>query len=347
MVTQVKAPQRAAGVGRLGTAAAWISAVACLPYLFLKVVWTLDMPVGLTDRSQLHSNGWVAGNAVMAAVQLAAVVLVLALVRPWARRVPAWLLLFPVWVGTGLLFQVVVGAALVGLSASEDSSVGTGGIQPWVYVMVYAAFAVQGAALAIAFACHVRARWGRVLGERTADVLSSRSAQVRRWPERHLAEIAEVVAAMAIVVAVVCAYWAVGGSIGLSDARPRDSLGLQASRVAGAVIAVVGLLGLAGRWGRRTRFWAPAALAWVGSGALVAFDALTLVTNRLFSAFGTVLPEADWAPIDTVLVIKAVIGVSAAIVGVLVTTAAKDDHQPAGAPRSSTPTTHGADRQVR
>src|SRR3954447_5895297 len=99
-MTDVKLVEPNAGVGRLGTAAAWISAVACLPYLFLKVVWTLDMPIGVTDRSQLHSSESVAGNAVMAVVQLVAVVLVLALVRPWGRRAPTWLVLFPVWVGT-------------------------------------------------------------------------------------------------------------------------------------------------------------------------------------------------------------------------------------------------------
>src|SRR5690349_5872101 len=65
-------------VGRLGTAAAWISAVCCLPYLILKVVWTVGVPVGITDRSLLHSNGWVAGNAVMAVLQLAGLLLVLA-----------------------------------------------------------------------------------------------------------------------------------------------------------------------------------------------------------------------------------------------------------------------------
>ena len=180
-MTDVKVLNPTAGVGRLGTAAAWISAAACLPYLFLKLVWTLDLPVGVTDRSQLHSSEWVAGNAVMAVVQLVAVVLVLALVRPWSRRVPTWLLLFPVWVGTGLLFQVVVGSAIfLGLSstASQESGTDTGGIAPWVYVVVYAAFAVQGVALAIAFGCHVRARWGRMLGERTGDVLARPSSRI-------------------------------------------------------------------------------------------------------------------------------------------------------------------------
>jgi hypothetical protein len=324
----VKLSDRVAGVGRLGTAAAWIAVIGCLPYLLLKVMWALDWPVGITDRSQLDSNDWVVGNAVMAAVQLAAVVLVLALVRPWGRRVPTWLLLCPVWVGTGLLFQVVFGAALLGLSstASDDSGVTTGGIQPWVYVMVYTAFAVQGVALAIAFACHVRARWGRVLDERTGDVVARRSAEVRGWPQNRLAEMAEVVAVMAVVVALVCAYWAAGGSIGLSEVRPHDSFGMQASRAAGAFIVAAGLLGLAGRWGRRVRFWLPAALTWVGSGALVAFDGLLLVANGLFSMFGTALLEADWAPIDTVLVIKTSVGVLAAAVGGVAVTAAAKGH---------------------
>jgi hypothetical protein len=83
-MTDAKVPDRAAGVGRLGTAAAWISADCCLPYLALKVVWTLDLPVGISDRSVLDSGGWVAGNALMTVLQLAGLLLVLALTRrPW------------------------------------------------------------------------------------------------------------------------------------------------------------------------------------------------------------------------------------------------------------------------
>jgi hypothetical protein len=64
------------GVGRLGMAAAWISAVCCLPYLVLKVVWTVGLPLGITDRSLLDSNDWVAGNALMALIELSALLLV-------------------------------------------------------------------------------------------------------------------------------------------------------------------------------------------------------------------------------------------------------------------------------
>jgi hypothetical protein len=197
----------------------------------------------------------------MAVVQLVAVVLVLALVRPWSRRVPTWLLLFPVRVGTGLRFQVVVGSAIfVGLSstASRESGTDNGGIAPWVYAVVYASFAVQGVALAIAFGCRVRARWGRMLGERTSDVLARPAAG--SWLQSHLAELAEIVAVMALIVGVVCAYWAAGGSIGLSDARPHDPFAVQASRAVGAVVAAAGLLGL------------------------VAFDVLTVVLPRSASS---------------------------------------------------------------
>ena len=319
-MADVEVSGRTAGIGRLGTTAAWVSAIACLPYLFLKALWTLDVPVGLADRSVLERHDWVAANAVMALVQLVAVVLAIGLVRPWSQRVPAWLILFPVWVGTGLLFQVIVGSAVVGVTstASKGQSMETGGIDLWVYQLVYASFAVQGIALAVAFTCHVRARWGRLFGERTGAVLARRSGRARTWPQVNLPLIAEVLAVMAIAVALVCAYWAAGGSAGLSDARPHDNLGMQASRVAGAGVAAAGLLALAGRWGRRVRFWLPGALTWVGSGALVAFDGLVVVVTRLFALVGTDSEETAWAPVDLVLVVKAVIGVAAAVVGFLV-----------------------------
>ncbi len=328
-MSDAKVPDRAAGIGRLGTAAAWISAVCCLPYLVLKVVWTAGVPVGITDRSVLHSRGWVAGNALMAAIELAGLLLVLALTRPWARRVPAWLLLFPVWVGTGLLFRVVVGAALLGLFARPSQASGSlGGYQPWVFVMVYASFAGQGAALAIAFACYVRVRWGRLLGERTGLVVAKRAARARSWPGNHLAEMAGAVSGLAVAVAAVFCYWAAGGSFGLSAAQPHPSWALQATGVAGAVIAAAGLLGLAGRWGHQTWFWLPTALAWVGSGSLAAFDGLELLLNLLMS--GTGASGSGWSLAGTVLVIEVVIGVLCAAVGALAVTAAAKDDRPAG-----------------
>jgi len=331
-MTDAEVPDRAAGVGRLGTVAAWISAACCLPYLVLKVVWTVGLPVGITDRSVLHGHGWAAANALMAAIELAGLLLVLALTRPWARRWPAWLLLFPVWVGTGLLFRVVAGTALMALFArpSQASGGSLGGFQPWVFVMVYASFAGQGAALAIAFACYVRARWGPLLGERTGEVVARRAARARSWPQQHLAGLAEAVAGLAVTVAAVFCYWAAGGSFGLSGAQPHPSWAMQAARAVGAVIAAAGLLGLAGRWGHQARLWLPAALAWLGAGSLAAFDGLELLLNQLFVTFGTGASGPGWSLAGTVLVIEVVIGVLCAAVGALAVTAAAKDDRPAG-----------------
>ena len=322
-MTHPKVRDRAAGVGRLGTAAAWISAVCCLPYLVLKVVWTVGVPWGITDRSLFDESGWAAANAVMAVIELTGLALVLALTRPWSRRVPVWLVLVPVWVGTGLLFEISVGAVLVGLfSSSSQTADASTGIEPWVFVLVYTSFAGQGVALAIAFACHVRARWGQLLGARTADVLPQRTARARSRAERHLAQNAEVIAALAAAVAFPFVYWTAGGSFGLSSAQPHPEAGLQASRVIGALVAAVGLLGLAGRWGSQRRFWLPVTLTWLGSGALVAFDGLNLALNRLFALFGVDTAQSDWSPIDTALVVKVVIGLVAAAIGALAVMAA-------------------------
>ena len=334
-MSDVNVSNGARGFSRLGTAAAWISAVACLPYLILKVAWSVGVPVGIADRSLLDDPGWAAGNALMGVIQLFGLLLVLGLTRPWARRVPAWLLLFPVWMATGMLFQVVVGAVLFGLFApvSQGTGGGTGGIEPWVYVVVYSAFAVQGVALGLAFAWYVRARWGRLLGRRAGDVVPGSGGRVTSRPEHHLAAMAEAVAGATVAVVAVFGYWAASGSVGLSGVEPHPSWALQVSRVAGALVAATGLLGLAGRWGDQTPFWLPVALTWVGSAALVAFDGFTLAINKLFLALGADASEPGWTLFDTVLLVKVAIGVSAAALGVLVVTAAARTAKKPRAPR--------------
>jgi hypothetical protein len=238
-----------------------------------------------------------------------------------------------VWVGTGLLFQITVGAVLAGLFSPASLGSGEtdfGEFAPWVFVMIYASFAGQGVALAIAFACHVRARWGWLLGERTGAIVARPAALLSSWPQRHLGAIAEVVAATGIALAVVLGYWAVGGSLGLPSGR-QEIWPMQAARLTGALLAAVGLLAVAGRWGGHGRFWLPAALIWLGSGALVAFDGLNLVLNHMSGFFGT--DASGWSLFDTVLTLKVGIGLVAAAVGALVIAAAvKDDRLDRGLP---------------
>ena len=305
---------------------------ARLPYLVLKVLWTFDLPVGVTDRSVFDRNEWVAGNALMAVLQLAGLLLVLALTRPWARRVPTWLLLFPVWVGTGLLFQVVVGAALLWARSSASSSGGStdlGEFQPWVFAVIYPSFAGQGSRWPSpspvtsghdGASCWASAPGRSSRGEQR-ECGHGRSTTWRGWPRPLPGWLRR---------------WPSSAGTGRSSAQFGDSAalgsdspwGLQASRMVGAVTAVVGLLGLAGRWGQRTRFWLPTALTWVGAGAMAAFDGLALVA---FLLLGTDASDPAWGLTDTVLVIKAVIGVSAgAVAAFAVAAAVKDNQKPAG-----------------
>lgn len=315
-------------MGRLGVAAAWLSAGCALPYLFIKVAWAVGVPVGVTDRGLLNDPGWVAANALMAVVELVGVLLVVVITRPWSLRLPAWLVLFPAWMGTGLLFLVVVASALTGLVASFGGGTGIdpGGLRPWVFVLVYAGFTGQGVALAIAFGCYVRARWGRLLEARTGDVLAR--------PHAALAGAAVGLAVLAVVFVGVFGYWAAGGEHGLPTGSAHLPWENSAVRAVGALIAAAGMLGLSGRWGRRTRCWLPLTLAWVGSGSLAAFDGLNLVLGRLIG-FGFGGGASPWGLYDTVQVVEVATGVLAAAVAAAVITgasAARPGGTSAGAP---------------
>lgn len=333
-MTDLELPRKAPGVTRVGTAAAWVSGISCLPYLALKVLWTVGVPLGIADESVLGDIDWVLSNALMAVVQVFAVALVVALVRPWSRSLPAWLLLFPAWVGTGVLFQVMIGSAVgAALSGtSQDLSSSEDPIRPWVYVLVYVAFALQGTALAVAFAAHVRARWGRLFTMRTSEALGRGKDRVSSWPGRNFVQISVTVASMALGTAIVFSFWSGGGAFALSGTDAERSEPMQVARATGAAVAALGMFALAGRWESRLRFWWPAALVWVGSGALVVFDGLSLLLNGLFASAGTeATSDATWEPTDTALVAKVLVGVLAAAVGVLALRSAAAGHAPARA----------------
>ncbi|MDI6909823.1 hypothetical protein [Nocardioides sp.] len=333
-MTDLELP-RVPGVTRVGTAAAWVSGISCLPYLALKVLWTVGVPLGISDESVLGDIGWVLSNALMAVVQLLAVALVVALARPWSRRLPPWLLLFPAWVGTGVLFQVMIGSAVgAALSGtSQDPSSSDDPIRPWVYVLVYVAFALQGTALAVVFAAHVRARWGRLFTMRTSEVVDhGRKDRVSSWSGRNLVQITVAVASMALGTAIVFSSWSGAGAFALSGTDTERSVPMQVARATGAAVAALGMFALAGRWGARLRFWWPAALVWVGSGALVVFDGLSFLLNGLFVRAGAeAASDATWELTDTVLAAKVLVGVLAAAVGVLALSAAAAGHASAQA----------------
>lgn len=139
----------------------WAGILAPMPYLVLKVNWTLGGDVGITDPDLLTDPVYRLADGVTIGAELVAIAITLALTRHFGQRLPAWLVLVPMWVATGLLAVIVVLAPLAAPFAVSDSAA-RAGLEGWVYVLVYAGFAAQGVLLLWAFALYARTRWGHL-----------------------------------------------------------------------------------------------------------------------------------------------------------------------------------------
>lgn len=259
--------------GRFRYALSGIAVAACVPYLLLKLLWLSGSRLGIpADSVLLEGDGTVlhAVNALTLLMDAAVVLLVLALVRPWGRRLPASLLLLPLWVASGLLSPILVGVPgqlLLALFSRPPSDNGREAafLDGWVAPVVYGSFMVQGLALTVLFAGYVRDRWGHALRGRIADLQPPAPSPLTR-----------VVAALAITVATVPAavhlLWALGARAGLS-AGVADQLdaGLrlnEAVHALCALAAIASLLLLVFRVRPRVRIGTAVLLGWVGGSTL-------------------------------------------------------------------------------
>jgi hypothetical protein len=258
---------------RIRIAAGIAAVAACLPYAALKIAWLAGSSVGSATAAgagSLHDGRHTVGNAATLAMALAAVLLALALTHRRGQRLPAAVVLIPVWVGTGLLAPIALGlpvglvaqAFVGGSPAPADNE-----LQGWVYAVVYGGFVVQAIALLTAFVLYARVRWPELFRLRTVELASETTGRLPRF-------LAHAGASAAAVYAVTNLAWAVAGE---SLAAPPD-LDTAAQR---SVFASTGLLALAGAWAvqelvhRRAgrpfdRLGAPLAIAGVGSAACFA-----------------------------------------------------------------------------
>lgn len=243
-----------AGVGRITAAAVAIAAM--LPYLTLKALWLTGSSVGVTDPTVMTSSVMVGGNAVTMGMEVVALVLVLAFTMRWGARLPAWLLLPPLWVGTGLLGVVAVTVPL-SLLLEGASVFDTGGpIEPWVYLVVYGGFIGQAAGLVAAFVLHARDRWPAVFTTAVGHPYPSPTRSFQRVAARGALAVATVLGGT-------CLFLALGGGMPTVAALRTALEGVLA--IAGG-IALVTLVRARGR----RPFRQPLAVAWLGSGSLFA-----------------------------------------------------------------------------
>lgn len=224
------------------------AALATLPYIALKIVWLSGSEVGLTDPAFADSGAMQVANAVTLGLDVAALALTGVLGTRRGLRAPAWTVLLPLWVGAGLLVQILLllpltlGAGTVG---SRPSS-GPGLVADWVYVMVYAGFAGLGICLLPAFAGYVWQRW------------AGRWALRSPAPAVPLRALGVIAAASATLTGV---SWAVGFALGGDSSRWLFVDGVMALFAAGALFTLR-------RGSRRLRRLVPASVALVGTGGL-------------------------------------------------------------------------------
>lgn len=271
--------------------------VACAPYLLLKCAWLAGNQVGIPQGSVLLEGTAVlyAVNALTLVMDALVIVLALALIRPWGRRIPAWLLLGPLWVGTGLLTPILLGAPLSALASlfEPDGQRGPSDAESfldgWVSAVVYGGFSVQGLALGLLFFLYAKDRWGAALGGRLADLRTDGGAAGlagrRERPSRTLTLVA---LALTLVPFTLHLLWALGARTALptDPAKEMDSE-LRLSEVVHATFALSALVALVAvaclPW-RRVRVGTVAALSWCGGSGMTAWGGWWLLmsaTNAL------------------------------------------------------------------
>ncbi len=236
---------------------------ATLPYSVLKIAWLSGSRVGLSGSTFGTSGVMHAGNALTLALDLVALLLAITVFS--AARAPRWFLLPTMWIGYGLLGQIVVTIGpsvavqlLTGPPADTSTSTPIAG---WVYAVVYAGFSGLGLCLLPAFGIYAWQRWG----------------EENRWGERLSGIRREVPVIPTLGVAAV--------TVALAVRAVRSGSGAEATSwtsdaLIGGIAALV-LLGVAlGRPARMRRAVA-LALVWTASGAWAAWGCFSLVLSTV------------------------------------------------------------------
>lgn len=254
----------------------YAAVLGTLPYLTLKAIWLGGGTLGFTDLTMAHDSTMFALNTVTAGLDLVAIGIALAFTHDWGQRIPAWLVLVPIWVGTGLLAPMAIGLPVVGAGelASDEPAAAMSFLEPWVQPMVYGGFAWQGVALLTAFVLYARVRWPEVFTSRLAD-------QPRGATHPVQVVIANGAAVLTVGIAALHLAHAFGSAIGYPDAvaaqRVTSTYLVDGIHGVLAVLGAVGVLWTVHRFRAGTRLVLPLTLTWLGAGAMFAWGLWGLV----------------------------------------------------------------------
>lgn len=257
-----------AGIGRV--TAAIVAIAAMLPYLTLKIVWLSGNPVGITDPAMMNDPTMTALNGATFGMAAVGAVLALAFTMRWGMRLPAWLVLLPIWVGTGLLSLIVLSVPVSLIIEGAGVFPPGGPIEQWVYLTVYAGFIGQGVGLTAAFALYARDRWPHLFTKERYGTAFRPFHTVIAWG----------VAVFAVPIGAINLYWAFGGTAGLAREL------VEAHSVSGGIqMGVKGVLAWAGAAGFalmvRGRAREAMVAAWLGGGTMFAWGFYSTVITVL------------------------------------------------------------------
>lgn len=234
-----------------------------MPYLTLKLVWLTGSGVGTTGSGagMMTDPKYVVGNLLTAGMDLTAIVVALAFTYQWGQRLPSWLVLGPIWIGTGLLAPIALGLPLgivVQGFAGGSATASDNGLESWVYGIVYGGFTLQAILLVTAFVLYARTRWPNVFRLRIKDFQGPSPVQQRVIVGS--AVVASIYGALSLV-------WAFAGGHRAVETAAQQTFWVTQAALSFA--GAVGLLALAYRWGRG-RLLLPLTAAWLGTGVVFA-----------------------------------------------------------------------------
>src|SRR5262245_27548666 len=261
-------------MSRLG--AGYGAIVFMLPYLALKIAWLTGNAVGFRDESLVSAPGMMFANALSFGMDFVAVGLALTFAHGWGLRVPAWLVLFPMWVATGFLAPAILLlpiSIISQMSASRPAPSTPSMLQPWVGLVVGSSFAGQGAALIVAFVLYLRTRWADLLEATIRPAVTGRTRRAQVM-------LATSAALMAVAAGGLHLVWAFGGTAGLGDRElsgPRgQSYLLHGIWGVMGIAGATGILAMVHRWSRAP-FKLLLAITWIGAGSLFAWGLWSLI----------------------------------------------------------------------
>ncbi|MBC2879501.1 MULTISPECIES: hypothetical protein [Streptomyces] len=269
---------------------------ACLPYLTLKLLWVAGADAGVRDLGSLSRGQWIAANAVTFGMDAIAALIAHVLTRPGGRHVRAWLILFPMWVATGMLVSLMialpVGQGVIAATGAKNPAMSNDMLSPWVFGVVYGGLCAEGLVLLAAFTLYVDERWGVLLRTRVRDLTDPAGTQ---GTQRVLTGLA---LGFLVCSGVLRLLWGLGSDAGMNAewiAR-RNAIGRTRDLVhgLGALAGAAGLYALVFRRWRRARVGVPLAMAWAGVGvAFAAGDWMDVGRSPATSALLGVSDTAD------------------------------------------------------